>query len=201
MCQIQIWGALLVVCKFLWTIFSEKFPPYLDVWKLFWWCSTSVKCICIIWLRRREATFTYLSREPFRKGFMSLWLKSCENIHCFSRDSWDLIRSQFCTCHDSYAVVSCAKVLPNDFFFFFFRWHDFFFMSHEFLEDLDHYLIKPLWDWSQPWRLLNLFPPYCSLSVFQKYWITVSFRCHFHIWQVVMQLKFKGIDTWQLRMG
>ena len=26
----------------------------------------------------------------------------------------DLIRSQFCTCHDSWAVVTCAKLLPDN---------------------------------------------------------------------------------------
>ena len=33
---------------------------------------------------------------------------------CSRFDSNDSIRSQFCTCHDSWAVMACAKLLPHN---------------------------------------------------------------------------------------
>ena len=51
--------------------------------------------------------------NSFHKEFMSLLSNSCKYI-CYSyMKSIDLIRSQFCTCHDSWAVMTCAKL-----------WHD-----------------------------------------------------------------------------
>ena len=41
---------------------------------------------------------------------MSSYLKSCENYSSFNEDSEDLVRSQLCTCRDSSAVVTCAKL-------------------------------------------------------------------------------------------
>ena len=48
-------------------------------------------------------------RDSFHKILMSSWLNSCENRFC----SDDMIMPQFCTCHDSSAVVTCAKVGPD----------------------------------------------------------------------------------------
>ena len=46
---------------------------------------------------------------PFHQHFMSLSLKSHENIFCCNHYSDDAIRPWFCSCHDSWAVVACAK--------------------------------------------------------------------------------------------
>ena len=50
--------------------------------------------------------------DLFHKQLMNAQLKSCENFpsNCYSNDP---IRSQFCTCHDSLAVMTCAKLQPN----------------------------------------------------------------------------------------
>ena len=48
--------------------------------------------------------------NPFHKEFMSLWSKSCKNMGCFCMQKTDPNRSQFCTCHNSLAVVTCAKL-------------------------------------------------------------------------------------------
>ena len=44
---------------------------------------------------------------------MSSSPKSCKNTYWFYVNNNDHIRSQFCTCHDSWAVMPCAKVLPD----------------------------------------------------------------------------------------
>ena len=49
----------------------------------------------------------------FHKGFMNSQLKSCENFVGSNVVSYNLIMSQFCTCHDSWAVMTCAEF-----------WHD-----------------------------------------------------------------------------
>ena len=48
--------------------------------------------------------------DPFHKGFMSSRLKAHEFFFFFNFDSNHPIRSQFYTCHDSSAVVACAKL-------------------------------------------------------------------------------------------
>ena len=47
---------------------------------------------------------------PFHKVYMSSQLKSCEKFLCCDSDSDDPNSSQICTCHDSWAVVTCAKL-------------------------------------------------------------------------------------------
>ena len=47
--------------------------------------------------------------DPFHQQFMSLWIKSFENKCCSNSVVNDLIRSQSCTCHNSWADVACAK--------------------------------------------------------------------------------------------
>ena len=49
-------------------------------------------------------------RYLFHKGIMSSLSKSRENESCSNLKDNDQIRSQFCTCHDSSAVVACAKL-------------------------------------------------------------------------------------------
>ena len=50
---------------------------------------------------------------PFHKVLTSPSLKSCAHSLCSNFHYNDPIRSQFCTCHDSYAVVTCTN-----------SWHD-----------------------------------------------------------------------------
>ena len=38
---------------------------------------------------------------------------SCKKFFCFNHDSHNPVRSQICTCHDSWAVVACAKLWPD----------------------------------------------------------------------------------------
>ena len=40
---------------------------------------------------------------------LSSWLKSCKNYHGCNHVSDDLIILQFCTCHNSWALVACTK--------------------------------------------------------------------------------------------
>ena len=48
---------------------------------------------------------------PFYMRFMSSWLKSYQTHFYCNYESNDQIMSQFCTCHDSSAVVACAKIV------------------------------------------------------------------------------------------
>ena len=49
-----------------------------------------------------------LTYDFTHKPFLSL--KYCKNYICCTFNSDDPISSQFCTCHDSLAVVACAKL-------------------------------------------------------------------------------------------
>ena len=48
-------------------------------------------------------------KEPSHKVYISLWSKFCKNM-CENTDEF---RSQFYTCHDSWAVVTCANLWPD----------------------------------------------------------------------------------------
>ena len=63
-----------------------------------------------------DSCFWHTNHVYSHQGFMSSWLKSCENIFCDNFNSHAPIRSQFCTCHDSLAVVACAKLEPGGWF-------------------------------------------------------------------------------------
>ena len=54
-----------------------------------------------------------LTRDPSPKEFMSSWFKSCYDIFWFYFKTYDLIRSQFCSCPNSKAVGTCAKLWPD----------------------------------------------------------------------------------------
>ena len=72
----------------------------------------------------------------------SLWLKSCENSLCSDIDSNHPIMTQFRTCHDSWAVVACAKL-----------WHGQSIVAHVqitlVLQNMDHEFINSLWNGSR----------------------------------------------------
>ena len=53
--------------------------------------------------------------DPCHKVFIS---SSCEKSFCPDFDSNDRISSQFCTCHDSWAVMTCAKLWPDSIIIF-----------------------------------------------------------------------------------
>ena len=53
------------------------------------------------------------ARDQFHWGFMSSYSKSCAHSSSSHFNNNTQIRSQFCTCHDSWAVVTCANL-----------WHD-----------------------------------------------------------------------------
>ena len=88
-----------------------------------------------------QSFHTIDSLDLFHKGFMSSWLKSCENS-LFNCDSNDLIRSEICTYHDSLAVVTCAKLWSDLISIFEVRvtWN---------ATSLDYELTNPLWNGSQ----------------------------------------------------
>ena len=56
---------------------------------------------------------TQLSWVPFYNGFMSPWSKSRKHSICSHMNNNYWFRSQLCTCHDSWAVVTCAEVWPK----------------------------------------------------------------------------------------
>ena len=81
--------------------------------------------------------------ESFHKSFKSSWLKSCENSFPSTFNSTDPIMSQFCTCHDSWAVMACAKIVT---------WIDHYPSHHikiYFWKILYYKLMNPLWNGSQ----------------------------------------------------
>ena len=57
--------------------------------------------------------FPLRSWDPFHQWFMSSQFKSRKNSFGFYFEYKDLIRSHFCTCHDSSAVMTCAKLWPD----------------------------------------------------------------------------------------
>ena len=57
-------------------------------------------------------------RTQFTKIFMSLWLKSWENYHSCNYVPDDPIRLQIRTYHDSWAVVTSAKLWPDQIIIF-----------------------------------------------------------------------------------
>ena len=76
-----------------------------------------------IWIRTKISSVKFQSqwksisnmhpRNSFHKVFMSSWSKSHKDKCCFYLKNNHLIRSQFCTCHDSSAVMTCANVWPD----------------------------------------------------------------------------------------
>ena len=94
------------------------------------------------------------------KPFMSSSMESCEIsfiTYSNSNDFNDPISSQFCTCHDSSAVMACEKL-----------WSDLVILSHIkathiFCKKLHHELINPLWNGS-------LFPASSTMpSTWERY--------------------------------
>ena len=80
-----------------------------------------------------------MPRVPLHKRFTSLSFKSCKNTSCTYFKYNDPIKSQFCTGHDSWAVMACAKL-----------WHDWIIRVEIRKKKLRRYkLINFLWNVSQ----------------------------------------------------
>ena len=85
---------------------------------------------------------TDVSRETFGKGFRrSLFKYSGNSVHS-NFNSNDPIRSQFCTCHNSWAVMTCANLWPDMLCISKVR-------ATHFFQDLNYELINPLGHGSQ----------------------------------------------------
>ena len=65
------------------------------------------------WSLRLPTCAHIQNRHLFHYQIVSLQFKSCKNKHCFNVRNNKPIMLQFCTCHDSWAVMTCAKL-----------WHD-----------------------------------------------------------------------------
>ena len=72
-------------------------------------------------------------------GFVN-WVNWNHLIIFCNYGSNDPVRSQFCTCHDSSAVMACAQLWPNQFIICRTR------RAAIFFQDFDYELIELLWD-------------------------------------------------------
>ena len=72
-------------------------------------------CLCLCVCVQLASSTRHWTRQGHNQGtshklFTSSLFKSREYSFGYEFNSIDLIRSQFCTCHDSWAVVACAKL-------------------------------------------------------------------------------------------
>ena len=67
------------------------------------------RCRCEAGLR---TCVGYSPSTYFTNGYMSSNSKYCKDMYCSYVNNYQ-IRSQFCTCHDSWAVVTCATLLSD----------------------------------------------------------------------------------------
>ena len=87
-------------------------------WALYpmWW---SVSVVGSWWhVSWVEGTVWPLGPWLISQRVYELMVENCENLHSFSYDLNDPSRSQNCTCHDSSAVVTCAKLWPDQIIIF-----------------------------------------------------------------------------------
>ena len=88
-------------------------------------------------------------QRPITQGLRSLWLKSWEFYSRYNVDYNHAIMSQFCTYHDSWAVVVCAKL-----------WHNLVIIfkseQKEFLRDYIHKSIISYWNVARIKYILRL---------------------------------------------
>ena len=84
-------------CK-LWTHVNVMTCPY----------SISVLSTSSPWQQQEQGRHSQISQT-----FMNSYSKSCQNSFCSRFKMIDLISSPLCTCHDSSAVVTCAKLWPD----------------------------------------------------------------------------------------
>ena len=54
-----------------------------------------------------------MTRWSFHKQFKSSKPNSCKLIISLTYENYDHLKSQFCTYHDSWAVMTCAKLWPD----------------------------------------------------------------------------------------
>ena len=68
---------------------------------------------CVGWICLRHDT--KLGYRRFRVPYLAWNSNSMENMHCCKSMTDHQIATNFCTCHDSIAVMSCAKFRGNHF--------------------------------------------------------------------------------------
>ena len=90
------------------------------------WChearavKQSTKCLSL-WWQFWMRSYTEIDRDhwkgnfrdPFHKGFMSSYSRSCTNMWYSDMKNDDQIMQEFCTCHDRWAVLTFAKLWHN----------------------------------------------------------------------------------------
>ena len=95
---------------------SQFVSPPGSFWLTFDWDNNtqlgplgSIKITVLTWVLLPEVR----SGIQFTKLLWAHDWNLCEHSLCFYQCSNDSIRSQTCTCHDSWAVMTCAKLWPN----------------------------------------------------------------------------------------
>ena len=103
-------------------------------------------------------------KGPFCPQFNSSLSKFCESTFCSNSDYNHKSRSHFCTCHDSRAVVTCAKLWPDQLIK----------NKMHLLKDLDHQLLNCWWNrcWTHAWGFMD----FISLEKwYYKWWSIRAF--------------------------
>ena len=106
--------------------------------------------------------------------FMSSWYESCKNVCCSNKKNYHQISSHICTCHDSSAVVTCAKLWPD----WIFKKN-----SHKNSQHFNFELINILWNEFQAiWSLHMIISDTLWLHVLQLgiVEIKLKFNCEFY---------------------
>ena len=73
-----------------------------------------------------DGIFLLQTGDLSQNWFANSQLKSCDNFCCCNFYCNDPVRSHFCTCHDSWAVMTCAKLWPDQTTISHLRAHDIF---------------------------------------------------------------------------
>ena len=73
--------------------------------------------LCLVNSDLHSLSFTSLALGSISLTFYDLIFQCCQS-HPLMLINYDPIRSQFCTCHDSFAVMTCAKLWPDQMIIF-----------------------------------------------------------------------------------
>ena len=73
--------------------------------------SCSMMCSAFIWCNmiRPQMKLTPASSRPSHQCFLPSWFKFSRMLFCYNASSHEAIVTDFCTCHDSIAVMACAQ--------------------------------------------------------------------------------------------
>ena len=101
------------------------------------------------------ARFPTVFLEPLSQNALELIIHILRKFRPANFNHIDLIISQFCTCHDSSAVVTCAKL-----------WDDWIISlqvkANIFLEDFEYKLINHLWNSTMRWERSMYLAPFAG---------------------------------------